>query len=103
MCPQCGNKESALQSVVDDQWECRLELGGCGAAFELTSRDAAPEQQDAVGDAVRAMSAAILKFEHQECPLGQPSLLEIQQRTAALLDILKSEIKRLVTVFDDDN
>ncbi|MCK4659147.1 MAG: hypothetical protein KAV82_06455 [Phycisphaerae bacterium] len=94
MCPECGNKESVLQSVLSDKWECCPELGGCGAVFD-TPVMGVVAQQGKVEDAVRAMAEAIRRFEHEDCPLGQPSLLEMECRTAKLLDIIKNEIGRL--------
>jgi hypothetical protein len=33
-CPQCGQRETVLQAVTSPAFECRAELGGCGATFE---------------------------------------------------------------------
>ena len=97
MCPHCGNSESVLQSVTSDEWECRPELGGCGAVIGTPVQDIGVHQ-DAVQDAVQSMTDAIRKFEHQDCPFGHPSLLEIEHRTAELLEVLKNEIGRLATL-----
>ena len=97
MCPHCGNTESVLQSVTSDEWECRAELGGCGAVIDTPVQDIRVHQ-DAVQDAVQAMADAIHKFEHQNCPLGHPSLLEMEHPTAELLEVLKYEIGRLATL-----
>lgn len=89
-----------LQSVVSDEWECLPELGGCGAVLSERAGQS-EEHQGKVEDAVRAMTEAIRDFEHRKCPLGQPSLLEMEQRTTELLELLKNEIGRLATVLGD--
>ena len=100
VCPECGKEGSVLQSVTNDEWECRPELGGCGAVMDAPVA-VIGQHDDAVQDAVRAMADAIRGFEHQDCPLGQPSLLEMERRTAELLEILKGEIGRLSTLVGD--
>jgi hypothetical protein len=101
MCPQCGKRDSVLQSVRVDAWECRPELDGCGAVFDLPPQPGPVEHLATVDDAIKAMTAAIRNFEHDDHPLGQPSLIEIERRTAELLDVLKSEIGRLTTLFNE--
>ena len=100
MCPKCGNEESVLQSVVSAEWECLPELGGCGAVFSKPARQS-EEHQCRVEDSVRAMTEAMRNFEHRECPLGRPSLLEMEQRTTELLELLRTEIGRLATLPGD--
>ena len=100
VCPECGSGGAVLQSVTNDEWECRIELGGCGAVMD-TPVAGAGEHKDAVQEGVRAMVEAIRSFEHQECPLGQPSLVEMERRTADLLETLKNEIGRLSTLVGD--
>ena|GEM_PF-6646603 len=97
VCPECGKERSVLQSVTNDEWECRPELGGCGAVMDAPVAGIG-EHRDVVRDAVRTMADAIHSFEHQDFPLGQPSLLEIERRTADLLEVLKDEIGRLSTL-----
>lgn len=98
MCPECGKQDSVLQSVVADAWECRPELEGCGAVFEMPAHEVL-EHRGTLDEAVRSMTDAIRNFENQDYPLGQESLIDMERRTAELLDTLKSEIGRLATLF----
>jgi hypothetical protein len=98
LCPECGNKESVLQSVTSHEWECLVELGGCGSMFGPPGATA--HHQHTIHDAVHSMSDAICQFERETFPLGQPSLQHIERRTAKLLRILKDELSRLETLID---
>lgn len=100
-CPFCGNKESVLQLVTTDEWECRRELDGCGATFEQPQEECAP-CHPSIEAVISAMADAIRNFEHRDHPLGQSSLLDIECRTAELLDVLKSEIGRLSTLLQPE-
>jgi hypothetical protein len=100
MCPKCGNQEAVLQSVTSNAWQCLPELGGCGATFDTPGRGQ-PKHEHAVEEAVSAMVEAIRQFEHDDWPLGQASLLEMERRTALLLDVLKCEIGRLTALVGD--
>ncbi len=100
MCPKCGNQEAVLQSVTSNAWECLAELGGCGATFDTPARER-PKHEHAVEEAVSAMVEAIRQFERDDWPLGQASLLEMERRTALLLDVLKCEIGRLTALVSE--
>ena len=99
MCPQCGKTEPVLQSVVSDQYECRAELGGCGSQFAHIPTTGV-RNVPSVREAVTGMHDAICRFEQQEFPLGCPSSIEMRRQTDELLEILKQEIGRIVTVLD---
>lgn len=101
MCPNCGKRDSVLQSVVADTWECRPELEGCGAVFDIPAHSPV-EHLATLDEAVRCMTKAIRNFEHQEYPLGQQSLIDMEQRTAELLEVLKTEIGRLTSLFNEE-
>jgi hypothetical protein len=99
MCPQCGKVEPVLQSVVTDRYECRAELGGCGAEFDKPASDCVPEA-DSVCRAIAAMHEAIRKFEQQDFPLGYEPILEMRRQADELLKVLKHEIGRIATLFE---
>ena len=102
MCPKCGNQGSILQSVTSDTWRCEVDIGGCGATFDSPpSAVQCHLENDKVESAIQAMTDAIRRFERQDCRLGQPSLLDMEHRTAELLEILKNELGRLGTLVGD--
>ncbi|MCH7812887.1 MAG: hypothetical protein IID40_02585 [Planctomycetes bacterium] len=89
-----------MQSVLSDAYECRAELGGCGAEFD---RPAHRDHTDtaSVEQAIAAMHEAICRFENREFPLGQQPMVEMRSHADELLAVLKHEIGRISTVIEE--
>jgi hypothetical protein len=100
MCPRCGKSDTVLQSVLSQAYECRMELGGCGAEFAEPSH-ATVADAASLRDAITAMYQAIREFEQREFPMGRDSMLEMRRCADELLDLLKREIGRITTVLQD--
>ncbi len=100
MCPKCGQTEPVLQSVLTDTYECRAELGGCGAEFDRPAHSGHTDTAS-VEKAIAAMHDAICTFENREFPLGQQAMVEMRSHADELLAVLKQEIGRISTVIDD--
>ncbi len=100
MCPQCGQTDSVLQSLCSDDFECRPELGGCGAVFDKPPADS-PANADSVRVAIDAMREAICDFEHAEYPMGLESMLQVRGQVESLLEKLKQEIGRIAIAVDE--
>jgi hypothetical protein len=100
MCPKCGNVDAVLQAVTSEHFECREELGGCGAEFSKPI-GATQLEPESINTAILSMRNAIQAFEESDLPMSPDSLLSIRNEAGQLLDILKREIGRIASLLAD--
>ena len=86
-----------MQGVTSPAYECRSELGGCGATFELAGASEGVST-DELRQALDAMLQAINAFESQEPQGTHGERLPYSLATDDLLSTLRRHITHMSTL-----
>jgi len=100
MCPNCGKNDTVLQSVTSEHYECRPELGGCGAIFDRPV-GVTPADTDCVREALGEMRSAICEFEETGLAIGPDCAAKTRRGVEDLLERLKEQIGRIAAKVED--